>query len=181
MTHVSPTAEVGASGSGQSFKRPEGGIYAIPDWVYTSEEIFDKEVREIFQGKTWNFVGLDVEIPNPGDFRRAQIATSSVVVLRDKDGGINVVENRCAHRGTEFCRARRGHVEALICPYHQWQYDLKGNLASVPFRRGVKGKGGMPPDFRYEDNGLRKLKVATIHGMIFASFAHDVEPLEDYL
>jgi len=165
-----------------SYTWPAEGIYRIPDWVYTSEEIFQREVREIFQGKTWNFVGLEAEIPQPGDYRRAQIATTSVIVVRGKDGEINVIENRCAHRGTEFCRARRGHVEAaFICPYHQWQYDLKGSLVSVPFRRGVKGKGGMPAEFKFEDNGLRKLKVATKCGLIFASFSDQVEPLDSYL
>ncbi|HZJ66096.1 MAG TPA: aromatic ring-hydroxylating dioxygenase subunit alpha, partial [Kofleriaceae bacterium] len=55
----------------------------------------------------------------------------------------------------------------------------------VPFRRGVRqdGKinGGMPADFRLEDNGLTKLKVATRGGVVFASFDPDVEPLEDFL
>lgn len=161
---------------------PTEGLYRIPDWVYTSEEIFRKEVQEIFCGKTWSFVGLEAEIPNVGDFRRAQIATTSVIVVRGKEGEVNVVENRCAHRGTAFCRARRGRAEAaLICPYHQWQYDLKGNLVSIPFRRGVNGKGGMPAEFKLEEHGLRKLKVATICGLIFASFSDDVEPLEAYL
>jgi phenylpropionate dioxygenase-like ring-hydroxylating dioxygenase large terminal subunit len=165
-----------------SYSWPAEGIYRIPDWVYTSEEIFEKEVRDIFRGKTWNFVGLEAEIPEPGDFRRAAIATTSIIVVRGKEGEINVIENRCAHRGTEFCRVRRGKAKAaFICPYHQWQYDLKGNLVSIPFRRGVKGKGGMPTEFKFEDNGLRKLRVATKCGLIFASFSDDVEPLDSYL
>lgn len=54
----------------------------------------------------------------------------------------------------------------------------------MPFRRGVKqdGKinGGMPADFKLEDHGLTKLKVASRNGVIFASFDHDIESLEDF-
>ena len=39
----------------------------------------------------------------------------------------------------------------------------------------------MPADFRLEDHGLRRLKVATRGGVVFASFAADTEPLEEYL
>ena len=55
----------------------------------------------------------------------------------------------------------------------------------MPFRRGVKqdGKvnGGMPKEFKTEDHGLNKLKVATRGGVVFASFDHEVESFEDYL
>ena len=82
----------------------------------------------------------------------------SVILLRDQDGQVRVVENVCAHRGVQFCRERHGNRSEFVCPYHQWNYDLQGNLIGVPFRRGVKqdGKvnGGMPPDFKPEEHGL---------------------------
>ena len=73
-----------------------------------------------------------------------------------------------------FCRERHGNRDSLTCPYHQWNYTLQGDLQGVPFRRGVKqdGKavGGMPADFKLEENGLTKLKVASRGGVVFASF-----------
>ena len=140
---------------------PEEGATRIPDWVYTSQEIYELEVERIFRGKTWNYVALEVEIPNPGDFKRSHVGPISVLVTRCKDGSIAVVENRCAHRGAEFCRVHRGNTPHLVCPYHQWTYDLNGTLIGVPFRRGSDKQGGMPSTFRTEDHGLRKLKVAT--------------------
>jgi anthranilate 1,2-dioxygenase large subunit len=160
---------------------PEEGATRIPDWVYTSQEIYELEVERIFRGKTWNYVALEVEIPNPGDFKRSHVGPISVLVTRCKDGSIAVVENRCAHRGAEFCRVHRGNTPHLVCPYHQWTYDLNGTLIGVPFRRGSDKQGGMPSTFRTEDHGLRKLKVATRGGTIFASFAQDIESLEDYI
>src|SRR6185437_1087052 len=140
-----------------------------------------REVERIFHGATWNFVALEAEIPNPGDFKRSFVGPTPVIVARDRDGAVRVVENRCAHRGAELCRPARGNAKELVCPYHQWTYDLAGNLIGVPFRRGLKKEGGMPAGFRLEEHGLRQLRVATRGGVVFASFAAELEPLEAYI
>jgi anthranilate 1,2-dioxygenase large subunit len=163
------------------YKWPEDSLQYVPDWVYTSPEIYQREIARIFHGPTWNFVALEAEIANPGDYKRSYVGATPVVVARDPDGSVNVFENRCAHRGAEFCRSQRGNAKEFVCPYHQWSYDLKGNLQGIPFKRGVKKEGGMPRDFKNEDHGLMKLRVATLHGVVFASFSQDVEDLETYL
>lgn len=164
-----------------AFQWPEEGLTVVPDWVYTSEDIFQREIERIFQGPTWNYVALEAEIPNTGDFVRSSVGVVPVVVSRDKDGAVHVFENRCAHRATQFCRAARGNAREFVCPYHQWTYNLRGELIGVPFRRGVKGQGGMPRDFKPEDHGCRRLRVATRGGVIFASYFDEVEPLDEYL
>ena len=164
-----------------AYRWPEEGLTHIPDWIYTSDEIFARERERIFLGPTWNFVALEAEIPDPGSFKRSYVGDVPVIVTRDEHGEIHAFENRCAHRGVEFCRALRGKAENFICPYHQWTYDLGGRLMAVPFRRGDRGKGGMPKDFKLEDHNPRKLTLAIRHGVVFASFADDMESLEDYL
>ena len=158
-----------------------GDLTEIPDWVYTDENVYRREVERIFHGPTWNYVGLEAELPNPGDFIRSHVGPTSVVVTRAKDGSINVVENRCVHRAAEFCRELSGNVNEFICPYHQWTYDLKGNLIGVPFRRGVGGKGGMPKSFNLAEHGLRRLNVTSHRGVVFASYRDDMESFADYL
>ncbi len=153
----------------------------IPDWVYTDETIYAREVERIFHGRTWNYVALEAEIPEAGDFVRSNVGPTPVVVARGADGAVNVFENRCAHRAAEFCRAARGNAKEFVCPYHQWSYDLAGNLTGVPFRRGVAGKGGMPKDFKPEAHGVRKLAVARRGGVVFASYAEDMPDLADYM
>ena len=162
------------------FRWPEEGLTQIPDWVYTDDEVYAREVERIFHGRTWNYVGLEAEISAPGTYKRSNVGPTPVVVTRAADGSINVFENRCAHRAVEFCRSHRGEAKDFVCPYHQWSYDLKGNLTGVPFRRGADRKGGMPADFNPADHGLRKLHVTTRRGVIFASYAADMEQLEDY-
>lgn len=157
------------------------GIARVPYHIYTDPQIYAREQERIFCGKSWNYVGLSTEIPNPGDFKRTVIGDKPVVVIRDQEAKANVVENRCAHRGVQFCQQPFGHANEFMCPYHQWTYNLKGDLIGVPFRRGVKRQGGMPADFDVAQHGLSKLKVHERHGVIFASFADDVEPFEQYL
>jgi len=161
------------------------GTHRIPFRAYTSDEIYRQELERFFYKGHWCYVGLEAEVPNPGDFKRTVIGERSVILARDADGQLNVLENVCAHRGMRFCRERHGNRKEFVCPYHQWNYTLKGDLQGVPFRRGVKQDGqvhgGMPADFKTADHGLTKLKVATRGGVVFASFDPDVESFEQFL
>jgi phenylpropionate dioxygenase-like ring-hydroxylating dioxygenase large terminal subunit len=165
----------------QDYVWPDDDLSIIPDWVYTDRAIYEREIERIFHGPTWNYVALEAEVANPGDFIRSNVGPTAVVVARAADGSINVFENRCAHRASEFCRALAGNARAFICPYHQWTYDLKGNLTGIPFRRGAAGKGGMPAEFDMKEHGLRKLAVTAHRGVVFASYCDTMEPLADYL
>ena len=160
---------------------PGDDLSVIPDWVYTDQFVYEREIERIFHGHTWNYVALEAEVPNPGDFIRSNVGPTPVVVARAHDGSVNVFENRCTHRASEFCRELSGSAKEFVCPYHQWTYDLKGNLIGIPFRRGVGGKGGMPLDFDADAHGLRRLAVTSHRGVVFASYAQDMESLADYL
>ncbi|MEI8631177.1 aromatic ring-hydroxylating dioxygenase subunit alpha [Vibrio sp. PP-XX7] len=157
----------------------------IPFWAYTDENVHKQELEKLFYKNHWCYVGLEAEIPQPGDFKRTVIGERSVIMVRHEDSSIYVVENVCAHRGMRFCREKHGNTKSFTCPYHQWNYDLEGNLQGVPFRRGVKqdgqAKGGMPKDFQPSDHGLTKLLVAQRGGVVFASFDHNVESFENFL
>ena len=165
------------------------GDSRVPYAVYTDAALYKRELERLFYHGHWCYVGLAAEVPAHGDFKRTFIGEREVIMVRDADGAINVIENRCAHRGVVFCQNNFGNAKDFVCPYHQWNYDLKGNLIGLPFRRGVKVRdgtgvkinGGMPADFRLEDNGLVKLKVAIKGGVVFASFDHDIEDFDTYL
>jgi salicylate 5-hydroxylase large subunit len=161
------------------------GTSRIPFQVYTDPKIYRKELQRFFYSGHWCYVGLEAEIPNVGDFKRTTIGERSVIMVREKENSICVVENVCAHRGMAFCRERHGNKKDFTCPYHQWNYALDGKLQGVPFRRGVRqdGKvnGGMPADFNPADHGLTQLKVARRGGVVFASFDHTIESLEDFM
>ena len=186
---------------------PDAGSSRVPFWAYTDAQVYQRELDTLFYGRHWCYVGLAVEIPKVGDYKLSWVGERQVIMVRDRpmpgssklesdpnfDSSIRVVENRCAHRGVRFChQAMDGKVSntrSFVCPYHQWTYKLNGDLAALPFKDGVKASGpdgdcvngGMPADFDLKNHGLTKLRVAVLHGLVFATFSDDTEPLEDYL
>jgi phenylpropionate dioxygenase-like ring-hydroxylating dioxygenase large terminal subunit len=127
-------AGIGASGDTARLGRQRvwrGDLTEIPDWVYTDADVYQREVERIFQGPTWNYVALEAEIPNAGDFIRSHVGPTPVVVARTKDGAISVVENRCVHRAAEFCRELSGNVNE----FNQADHGL--TKLAVTTHRGV--------------------------------------------
>jgi anthranilate 1,2-dioxygenase large subunit len=153
----------------------------VPYRLYHDPEAYQREQEQIFRGPTWNFLGLEAEVPNPGDFRTTYVGDTPIIVNRDANGRIHALVNRCAHRGAMVRREMSGNASEHTCIYHQWCYGLDGRLNSIPFRRGISGKGGLEPSFELAAHGLRKLRIAAVNGALFGTLADDVEPLEDYL
>ena len=159
-----------------------GDLTRVPYWVYRDGALPKVEQEQIFEGPVWNYLCLEDEIAHPGDWRTTVVGRMPVVVTRDNDGSIAAFENRCAHRGSLICLddAGKGATD-FQCVYHAWRYDLRGNLQSVAFQRGVKGKGGMPPGFRVEDHGPRQLRVTTLHGLVFGTFSDETPAIENFI
>ena len=160
---------------------PAGDLTRVPYRLYRDEAVYARERERLFLGRSWNFVGLDVEIPEPGDYRTSFIGDVPVIVVRDEDGAVQVLENRCAHRGALVCLKAAGNAKRLTCVYHAWSYDLQGRLVGLAFRNGVKGQGGMPGNFDAERHGLRRYRVEIFCGLVFATLAADMPTVEDHL
>jgi salicylate 5-hydroxylase large subunit len=160
---------------------PEDELTRIPFWIYTDRTVYRRELERLFYGPEWSYVGLSAEIAEPGDIKTTWIGERSVIVTRDRDGAVRVLQNRCSHRGVELVCEPFGHASVLRCPYHQWTYRLDGTLVALPLRRGVGGRGGMPEEFCLADHSLRALAVHERHGVLFASFDHSAPPFEDWL
>ena len=159
---------------------PTDGAFRIPGWVYTDPEVFEMEMEKFHHGPTWNLVGLECEIPDPGCWKRSSVGLRSVIVVRDENNEINVLENRCTHRSAPICWKNQGKDNRLTCPYHQWWFNLQGDLKGVPFQGGLGGAGGMPPEFDKSEHGLQRLKSVVRGGAIWASFSDEVPDFESY-
>jgi anthranilate 1,2-dioxygenase large subunit len=160
---------------------PSDGVTRVPFWVFQDRDIYTAEQRRIFQGPSWNYLCLSVEVKNTGDFITTFVGDTPVIVSRDSDGELYAFENRCAHRGALIALEGRGNSKAFTCVYHAWSYDRQGNLKEVAFKDGIKGKGGMPASFCMEQHNPRKLRLAEAFGLVFGSFSNDVPPLEEHL
>jgi anthranilate 1,2-dioxygenase large subunit len=151
-----------------------GSVYEVDHRIYIDEEIYRQEQSNIF-GRLWVLVGLEVEIPNPGDFKTTHVGEVPVIVARDEKGVIRVFENVCLHRGAKLVRKNCGNATSLTCLYHQWTYGLDGRLLGVPM------PGGFPESFKKENYKLSELpRVATLSGLIFAAYDGTIPSLEDY-
>jgi anthranilate 1,2-dioxygenase large subunit len=159
---------------------PEG-LTRVPYWAFQNQALYDREQTQLFHGPHWSYLCLTEELKAPGDFVATHVGATPVIAVRDQAGELYAFENRCAHRGSLLALDDRGSAKGFTCVYHGWSYSLRGELVGVAFKDGVKGQGGMPPDFCLSDHGPRRLRVAEFCGLVFASFSEDVPDIEDYL
>ncbi|HEX9570919.1 MAG TPA: Rieske (2Fe-2S) protein, partial [Burkholderiales bacterium] len=67
----------------QSRVWPAEGITRVPYWVYQDTGVYAREQERIYRGAAWNFLGLEAELPHPGDFKTTFVGEMPVVVARD--------------------------------------------------------------------------------------------------
>jgi phenylpropionate dioxygenase-like ring-hydroxylating dioxygenase large terminal subunit len=157
------------------------GLTQVPFHVYQDPALLEQEQRLLFEGPVWNFLCIETDIPNAGDWRTTFVGRMPVVVVRTETNQIAAFENRCLHRGALICLDNAGNAKDFTCVYHAWRYDLSGNLKSIAFRKGVNGKGGMPDSFNPDDHATRKLRIETISGLVFGTFSETTPGLESFL
>jgi N,N-dimethyl phenylurea N-demethylase alpha subunit len=145
----------------------------LPVEVFNDDKVFRAEMERVF-GRVWVFVAHDSEIPKAGDYVLRKIGIDTVIVARDDEGHVNVMLN---HRGSEVCHEDRGNTRHFKCPYHGWQYNLKGEFAGAPHYADAYGK---PLDKKAW--GLRRApQVDRIHGFVFACLSEETPPLRESL
>ena len=114
---------------------PRNDYSRVPFRLYHDESVYALEMERVFRGPVWNYLALEAELPNAGDYRTTWIGDSPVVVTRAQDGTVHAFVNRCAHRGAQIVRRTHGNAKELVCIYHRWCYSLQGELIGIPFRR----------------------------------------------
>ena len=143
--------------------------------VYTDERVFEAELQRILY-KTWVYVGHESEVPDAADYRLRQIGRKPVIMIRAKDGAVNVLFNRCRHRGSTVCQEDAGKVKQLKCWFHGWAYGFDGQLIGVP------EADGYGEDFDKSAYALaRPARVESYREFVFASLSADGPSLTDHL
>lgn len=112
--------------------------------LYASDQVFEDELERIFYGG-WVFVGHESEIPEAGSYVCRMIGLEPVLLLRNRQGAVRVLSNRCSHRGNTVCARASGSAAVLTCDYHGWTFSLDGELLAVPNPGGFhKDKSALP-------------------------------------
>jgi phenylpropionate dioxygenase-like ring-hydroxylating dioxygenase large terminal subunit len=147
----------------------------IDSRVYHSEELFAAEI-ELIWNRVWVYLAHDSEIPQPGDYLRRTLGLDTVIVVRQEDGSVRVLLNRCAHRGNSVCLDDKGTSRGFRCPYHGWTYKTSGELNGVPYRSGY------PEGFLDGTTSLTAVpRVDQYRGFIFASWSPEGDSLREHL
>jgi benzoate/toluate 1,2-dioxygenase alpha subunit len=157
--------------------RADEGWFSVHRDAFRDPAVFDLEMRHIFEA-TWNFVGLDSQVPKPNDYLTTTIGRSPVVVMRDADGKLGCFLNSCRHKGAVVFASAAGNGAHHTCPYHGWTYDTGGRCVAITSHR----QGSYSSIFQDMDHSLARVaRFDSYRGLLFASLSDDVPPLGDYL
>ncbi|ACL58313.1 aromatic ring-hydroxylating oxygenase subunit alpha [Methylobacterium nodulans] len=142
--------------------------YTLQAPFYTSPEIFEADMEVIF-GRHWIYVGVEPDVPEPGDVMVVDIGKTSVAIVRDDDEQIRAFHNVCRHRGARLVHEEKSTVGNLVCRYHSWTYDLTGSLIHAEH---------MGPNFSKGCHGLKPVHVRSLAGLLFICLAE--QPPADF-
>lgn len=139
--------------SGHSLAQP---FYGDPD-------IFRLDMEQIWY-REWLFAIPACELVKPGSYVTHKVGDYRVIIVRGADNVIRAFHNTCRHRGSIICKAAKGNVPKLVCPYHQWTYELDGKLLWAR---------DMGPDFDASQHGLKPVHCRDLAGLIYICLAED--------
>ncbi len=146
--------------------------FSLPQPFYNDARLFAIDMQEVFE-KEWLFAGMTCEIPTKGNFMTLDIGDNPVVIVRGGEGTIHAFHNVCRHRGSRLCVKDKGKVAKLVCPYHQWTYELDGRLLFAGSDMGT--------DFNLDQFGLKPVSICTAGGFIFINLSDNPPPMDDFL
>jgi phenylpropionate dioxygenase-like ring-hydroxylating dioxygenase large terminal subunit len=110
---------------------PQLGDAPITPDRYWSKDFAQKEWDHVWT-KTWQIAGVKAQIQKPGDYLTAKLGTETILCVMGDDKQIRAFYNVCQHRGMLLMSEEQGHAKRLVCPYHGWAFNTRGELRAVP-------------------------------------------------
>jgi len=143
-------------------------LWREPVENYRSAARFAAELQHVLRPSYAPFCP-SAALPEAGSFVAREAAGTPIVVVRGQDGVVRAFHNVCRHRGMRLV-SDSGCVNAFVCPYHGWTYELNGRLRHIPHGEGF-------PGLDKQQHGLAPLRAVERLGLIFVSQApHAAEP-----
>jgi phenylpropionate dioxygenase-like ring-hydroxylating dioxygenase large terminal subunit len=138
--------------------------------VYVDPEVFRLEMERLW-ARAWVYVGHASQVPAAGDYITCDIGTVPVLMIRQPDGSVRVLRNRCAHKGARIVADWSGNAGRFLrCPYHNWSYRTDGSIAAIPLRQGYENTGFAQCEAA---RGLRPVASESYRGFVFARLSDD--------
>ncbi len=145
-------------------------IGALPAPYYFDPAHYQQELSRIWY-RNWIYVCRSSAIAEPRSFRTLELGDQSILVVRGEDRVARAFYNTCRHRGAALCRTAEGRFPAagIVCPYHSWRYNLRGEL--VQTSSYTHGDG-----FAMRDFPLYSLPLTEWNGFVFTALTPDPPP-----
>ena len=161
----------------ETAERPLEDAIALPAATYTDPDFYHWEVEHIFK-KQWLCVGHISQVPKVGDYLNLDLLGERLVIVRDRDNGINVLSRVCMHRGMDlmpgaFGHPTQGNRRSFVCPYHHWSYALDGSLMGAPEMEKNVG-------FNQQQYRLPAFRSEVWQGFVFITFDPDLESVQTH-
>lgn len=111
----------------------------LPVSSYFDQALFQRELDTIFKSGP-RYVGHQLSVPNPGDYYALPQEGEGRALVRNAQGGIELISNVCRHRQAVMLKGRgslqgqgKGHAAGnIVCPLHRWTYSPGGELLGAP-------------------------------------------------
>src|SRR4051794_19757536 len=140
----------------------------LPISWYFDPEILEIERQALFSaGPTYS--GHQSLVTTDGDYFTLGGQQSGKLLVR-KNGRPQLVSNVCRHRQSQMLTGS-GHAKNIVCPTHNWAYDLDGCQIAAP---------------HFEKNpclDLERTELAEWNGLLFAGprdVRHELAPLNSW-
>ncbi|WP_221801913.1 aromatic ring-hydroxylating oxygenase subunit alpha [Oceanobacter mangrovi] len=137
--------------------------FSLPQPFYVSEDIFKEDMANIFY-QNWLYAIPACQVAEPGNFVIHKVGSYSVLIVRGQDKEVRAFHNTCRHRGSVLCKSKSGQLAKIVCPYHQWTYELDGKLL---FARD------MGDNFDPADHALKPVHCRNLAGLIYICLADE--------
>jgi len=143
--------------------------FSLSRELYSDPGVLDADLEHIFY-KEWLFAIPATELTKPGAYATLQVGAYPVLIIKGNDNRIRAFHNVCRHRGQRLCAHNTGSTPKLVCPYHQWTYDLDGKLL---YARDM-GEGFDPAPY-----GLKKVHCVDMGGVVYICLAEVPPPVAE--
>ena len=139
---------------------PLESSWTLPPTAYTCADVFQLERDRIF-ANAWFCVAREEQVSDPGDYLCIELFDQPIVLTRDRSGVLRALSRVCLHRAMPLIEGN-GNAGRLVCPYHNWTYELDGTLRSAPMMDGVA-------DFDEKACRLPELTLHVWEGFVFVT------------
>jgi glycine betaine catabolism A len=145
-------------------------VASLPAAWYFDAAHYRLELQRIWY-RNWLYVCRSSELAAPRSYCTLTAGGQTILVVRAEDGIARAFHNTCRHRGAALCRTPAGRFAAagIVCPYHGWRYNLRGELVQTSSMVHAEG-------FDRRDFPLYSLPLTEWRGFIFASLTPEPPP-----